>query len=328
MFLDVATREDGSRHGSARGLVSCSSVWCCPVCSAHIRTERAQDLARGVENFRADGGALVFVTLTLRHDRDDDLAALLDVLYDTWRRVQRQRGWQARRDRLGIVGFVRALEVTRSQRSGWHPHIHVLLFLGSEPSEVELEELRHWLSSAWIARLRRIGRDALEGPAVDVRAVTHDQQSLERIAGYTVKGETIHLEMARTDLKGGRGISITPTQLLDAAADGETWAVRAWQEYEEATHRRRAVEWSRGLRNLVGLGDERSDEDITDDQLADSLDVVSTETVGVLSALEWSAVASAGVSWELLQVVADGGDWTGLVRSCLDRWRAKREGVG
>lgn len=325
VFIDVSQRSDGSRHAAARGLVSCSSIWCCPVCSSHIRTERARDLATGVENFRTQGGALLFVTLTLRHSRDDDLAQLLEVLYDTWRRLQRSRGWTSRRDRLGIVGFVRSLEVTWSKRAGWHPHLHVLLFLGDDPSRDELDDLTGWLTSAWIARLRKSGRDAVEGPACDVRRVTDDASAAERIAGYTVKGETVHLEMARADLKSGRG-SLAPSELLDAAGDGETWAVRAWQEYEEATHGRRAVEWSRNLRALVGLADERSDQEVTEDAVADQLDVVETETVAVLSSLEWVAVASAGRSWELLEVCAGNapGDWLQVVRSSLEEWHARR----
>lgn len=327
VFIDVSTRADGSKHAAARGLVSCSSVWCCPVCSAHIRAERAAELEDGVAQFREDGGSLLFLTLTLQHARGDDLADLLAALYSSWRRVQQSSGWRTRRERLGLVGFVRSLEVTYSNRAGWHPHVHVLLFVGGSLSVTEVDELRDWITGQWIKHLGRIGRIAMEGPGVDLRRVTDTSTAAERIAGYTVKGESIALEVARSDLKRGRLESVTPLQILDAAGDGEAWAVRAWQEYEAATKGRRAIEWSRGLRALVGLCDERTDEQITEDAVANEAEVVETETVAVLSANEWVAV-SANRTAVLLLEVAEGLhpdlDLYEVVAEAMERWNERR----
>lgn len=323
-FIDVSTKSDGSTHGSVRGLLTCSSIWCCPVCGQHIRAERARDLAQGVRQFEADGGTFLFLTLTLRHERTDGLAGLIEDLYATWARVRRSRGWRDRRDRLGIIGLVRAIEVTYGV-NGWHPHMHLLLFVGGTIGEDALRDLDSYLSSAWIEGLRRIDRDGLPGLATDLRRVTDTQGSAERVAGYTVKGETVHLEVARTDLKSGRG-SITPHQLLDAAADGDARAIALWREYEEATKGRRAIEWSRGLRALVGLEDERPDDEITADQVADSIDVVSTETVAVLTSEEWRAIAATGRTWDLLEAACGRGDLHlfELVRDALDEWHRRR----
>lgn len=328
VFIDVSERADGTRHASARGLVSCSSVWCCPVCSAHIRAERAGELAEGVSNFRADGGTLLFLTLTVQHQRGDALADLLDAIYAAWRKVQQSSGWRTRRERLAILGFVRALEVTFSKRAGWHPHVHLLLFVGGTLSTDEVDELRDWTTSQWIKQLRTMGRDAVEGPAVDLRRVTDDAGAYERLAGYTVKGETIHLEVARSDIKQGRWSSLSPLELLDAAADGETWALQAWWEYEASTSRRRAIEWSRGLRALVGLAEhERDDAEIVEDAVADAADVVATETVAVLSPLEWVALASAGLSYRALEAAAGnvpGVHLFDLVKEAMERWHTRR----
>lgn len=323
-FVDVSEMGDGSRHGSVRGLVTCSSIWCCPVCGSHIRAERARELSQGVQQFEADGGTFLFLTLTLRHHQGDRLVDLIDAIYDTWAHVRRSRGWRARRDRLGIVGYVRSFEVTYGV-NGWHPHAHMLLFVGRDLSRDEFDDLDAWLTSAWIKRLRKIGRDGLPERAADLRRVTDVAGSAERVAGYTVKGETVHLEVTRVDLKSGRA-SLTPQQLLDAAGDGDARAIRLWREYEEATKGRRAIEWSRGLRALVGLADERPDEEITADHVADSTDVVSTETVAVLTSEEWRAIATTGQTFELLEAACGRGDrhLFDVVRDALHEWHHRR----
>lgn len=324
VFIDVSEREDGSRHGAARGLVSCSSVWCCPVCAAHIRTERAQELAQGVAEHRAQGGSLLFVTLTMRHQRGEALGQLLDVLYAAWRRVQQQRGWRTLRDD-GLSGFVRSLEITYG-RAGWHPHLHLLLFLDGPTGPTERDQLHDWLTRAWLSTLERMGRSALAGVGVDVQRVTDDAGAWERIAGYTVKGEAVHLEVARGDLKRGRG-SLSPMQLLDVAGNGEAWAIRAWQEYEDATAGRRAIEWSRGLRDRLGIGAERADADIVDDAVADAVDVVHTETVAVLTPLEWRAIVAESSGFDALEAAAGnlpGVSLHGLVQEAVKRWHSRR----
>jgi hypothetical protein len=53
--------------------------------------------------------------------------------------------------------------------------------------------------------------------------------------------------------------------LADACDDGDADSLALWQEYERATKGLRSISWSRGLRALYGLGDERSEQEIVDD---------------------------------------------------------------
>jgi hypothetical protein len=84
--------------------------------------------------------------------------------------------------------------------------------------------------------------------------------------------------MARFDYKTGTGGSVMPFQLLDDAADedGDTWRERSrlWVEYVVATKGRRAITWSRGLLDLVGIEDTRTDQEIIDDTAAAPLRLV------------------------------------------------------
>jgi len=91
------------KNGSAyyTGLVTCGSIWACPVCSARIRQRRAVEIERACLTHLAAGGGIGFATFTLPHVRSDDLAELLEVVQKAWRKVQQnhavRRKFEARR---------------------------------------------------------------------------------------------------------------------------------------------------------------------------------------------------------------------------------------
>ena len=69
----MITNPDGSRSAAYGGLVTCGSVWSCPVCAAKIATRRADDLATVMRTVDDLGGSAFMLTLTMRHDRGDRL---------------------------------------------------------------------------------------------------------------------------------------------------------------------------------------------------------------------------------------------------------------
>ena len=86
------------------------------------------------------------------------------------------------------------------------------------------------------------------------------------------------MELARGDLKGGRKGNMTPFEMLgrigdlmggvpedDAAGHGSLdWLLALWAEYEVAVSGRRAIEWTRYLRPLLGLDGGDTEEDDMD----------------------------------------------------------------
>jgi hypothetical protein len=76
---------------------------------------------------KAKGGEVLLLTLTNKHDRRDDLGALLDGQARALKRFMRgTKAAKAWFDRLGSIGTIRAMEVTHGDANGWHPHYHVL----------------------------------------------------------------------------------------------------------------------------------------------------------------------------------------------------------
>ena len=69
--------------------------------------------------WQKSGKSLIFITNTIRHDRNDDLRLLLDALTgDVFNRYINHRTYKTERKKLGYIGRVRALEVTHGQENG------------------------------------------------------------------------------------------------------------------------------------------------------------------------------------------------------------------
>jgi Replication protein len=150
----LALADDGTAH--MRGLTTCGSVSACPVCAAKIRQRRAEEIDEGLGRHLAGGGGAVFLTLTVPHDAGMPLEALWGAVAASWRSLVSGRHRAALRERFGLVGYVRATEITHG-RAGWHPHLHVLLLTERPLSLDELRELHLFVRERWIRRVTAMG---------------------------------------------------------------------------------------------------------------------------------------------------------------------------
>jgi len=223
------------------GVVTCGSVWACPVCAAKIRRVRTMEVEKVATWHAGRGGTLAMVTLTLRHTRRDALAPMVAGLCAAWRRVQQGAQWKLVRDMLD--GMTRALEVTHGfgadGSNGWHPHLHLLLLVrpGLDTAAV-VDLVRGVLLAGWSdAVVGELGGSfaPLGSVGVDVRPIPASA------AAYVAK---ISAEVTRADLKSG---SRQPWALIDAGR------MSLFGEYARAMKGRRAVQFSRGLRDAAGL---------------------------------------------------------------------------
>jgi hypothetical protein len=260
--------EVGDQGAGFTGLQTCGSVSACPCCSANEREQRARVIeAAGVAHLRA-GGQLVFMTLTLPHDTGDPLADLLGTCVDGWNAIQKSADWRALAKVCGIamasraggevkrrLAFVRAVEVTHG-RSGWHPHLHVLLFV-EDLDDDRLQQLRDVVFTEWAAYVVGRGWRAPVEEAFDVQRVVGVSNAeglaryLAKIQDQYVPGERqwgVHREMARGDRKTGkRWHTRSPFQIAESAANGHGLDLVLWREYERATKGRRIIQPSQGL---------------------------------------------------------------------------------
>jgi hypothetical protein len=235
------------------GLERCASIWACAVCTAVIRADRAREIQLVSEAHQAAGGSLVLATFTLRHRILDPLADNLDVALKAWQKMLGGKSWQLFRDRHEIEGYVRAVEITHGA-NGWHPHIHALFFTKNQVTAQAASEMKDWLFDRWKKLVTDLGaRMPSKLRGVDVRPAGKDgkvlAQYLAKVQEEAGQSRTkIGQEMARMDFKDGRHSSRMPFQLLDGKGEDPTRDQMLWIEYVKATKGRRAITWSRGLR--------------------------------------------------------------------------------
>lgn len=278
------------------GLVSCASPWSCPTCARKIGAQRAQEIRDVVAGVYAEGGACGLITMTLRHHAGHALSDSWSALRYAWSRVTSGRAYQRECEQFGLTGFISAVEVTYSDQHGHHPHLHVVTCHDTPVSPELLAEL----AGRWFARyeraLARRGFSALEFQGgVDARTVTADSSGA--LGGYLAK---LALEVTGGMTKTGRRHSSrTMWQVLaDGLATGLADDLEAWQQYERASHGRKQVTFSRGIRRRYRLAEEETDEEIAEQDLG-SDDLIA------LPAPTWHAVRERAE--ELLSVAETDG---------------------
>lgn len=236
-----------SPDGSARfaGLLRCNSVWQCPVCAPRIMRDRGDTLAAMYAGHEATGGRALMLTLTAPHDYGDRLAELQRHVSEAWRRVTTGAPWQRWRKRARLVGYARALEVTHGA-NGWHPHLHVMLFLG-EDSPATAQAVERWFYARWAVAVTR--GTGLRFPSRE-HGVT---VTIPRQGDYLAKmGLSAELTSATT--KAGREGHRTPWQVLrdltlaEPGSEAEARDTALWEEWALGMKGARQITFTRGLR--------------------------------------------------------------------------------
>lgn len=281
---DVAIKEHEGRV-YASGVAQCASVWCCPVCSAKIRTRRQVELETACASHVASGGGLAMLTLTLRHDASMSLFDVLGALLRSYRNSRHRKAFKAIRSLT--VGVVRALEITWGE-NGWHPHLHLLLFMESPDEREKLESTLADFVTDWRFV---VGRDLGVMPSVQ-RAVdlTWFGSDSAAAAGYVSK---VAKEITQADSKSGRD----PFALLDVEGIARDRAVATFMEYADTMRGVQSISWSKGLRNLLNLGSNK-----TDEQLVEDLDV-GDEVVEMIPHVEWLRIRREGREVEVFEEI-------------------------
>jgi hypothetical protein len=323
----------GDGRGHYSGVQRCGAIWTEPCCSAKIREYRSKEVVKAGGKHIKAGGEVWGATFTLRHGVFHRLADLMKALTGSFRKMLRGGSWQKLRKSVGMTGTIRSVEVTYGGLNGWHPHLHVLFFVGGAWEERKLPRKKD----------RPEGWKKPEREPRPSRYFTPDPGDLARFMGYvedkwaqwlasfnveytpnehgvkwdkvirvkeageyickTQDGTKIGPEVARGDLKSGRLGNVTPFELLDyVRLTGDMDALEIWHEYERATGGHHAIEWSPGLRKACGLGDE----ELSDEEVAEA--EVGGEDVAVIPDGSWKKItATPGLSLKVLEAAESGG---------------------
>jgi hypothetical protein len=312
-------------HHSAHytGLQTCASVWACPVCSAKISERRRVELAGAIATHKAQGGEVLLLTLTNRHNKRDDLGELVRLqakaLGYFMRGTKSAKSWF---DSLGSIGTIRAFEITHQEANGWHPHYHILVFArpGLDLFASQVAGARLWIQCCKLAGL--------------------DLPSIER--GLTLKDGTyaakyaakwgLEQEMTKGHQKKAKTGGSSPFDLLRRfLADGnDSRAAALFREFATVFKGRRQLVWSRGLKDLFAVGE------TTDEQIAQRLDEGS-ELFARIDVPQWRQIVrldnsphGASARGWVLELAAQGDrlQFDAFIQAIMRRGREKLIGRG
>lgn len=290
------------------GLQTCSSVWACPVCAAKISERRRVEVRAAIDawNAKGPGHEVVLTTLTIRHKAGDRLGWLLNGLKGALKKTrQGKQGVKFATD-FNVAGSITGTESTWSEANAHHPHLHQLLFV-SPGCQFDLLLLHY--RKQWDSALRLSGMRDVTSAGVKMTWANAD------IADYVTKigGWDIEHELTKSPVKKGRSEgSFSPLQLL---ASFSNWLIagtgdiddagykhgQVWREYAYAMKGRHQLQWSRGLRKMLGLTPEQSDQEVNEQE---------TDKLGRLLAnldkKEWALVLHFDARADLLRVAGSG----------------------
>jgi hypothetical protein len=176
--------------------------------------------------------------------------------------MREHRAYKDLRRDFGVLGSIRALEVTHGQANGWHPHFHELWLFDKPLTIRQRMSLRSLLYSLWSRSSVAAGL-----PSPNRQRGVHIQPA-KSAAEYVAKWGTeprweIGSELTKANSKRSRSSKgRTPFDLLRDYAEGDDKQAGAlFVEFAKAFKGFNQVRWSKGLKAVFGIG-EASDEEI------------------------------------------------------------------
>ncbi|WP_188687148.1 protein rep, partial [Rufibacter glacialis] len=214
---DVAVVKGKSGSVYYTNLQQCKSRWACPVCSTKIAKHRADEvrnmLTHAVEVHSQVG---VMITLTLPHYSSDRLKYLSDHVRGAFRdmtadnkykgKYKRKKGdselvTHGLKQKYGVKGYVRALEVKKSLKHGWHPHVHVCFMMDAG---ADIGAFSKKFISLWAKHIfKRTGKKIVQ-KVQDWREITE----INGISDYTSKWDLARELVQSNGKDDGSGLPV------------------------------------------------------------------------------------------------------------------------
>lgn len=286
------------------GAVPCNLLWACPVCGPRISSDRGEKVQMAIDAGLNQGHDASLITLTFSHSRADFLKESVAGFTKALRRLKSGRVYDGFKKRWGVLGEIRALEVTQGEANGWHVHTHAICFTEFPLSQNAVKEMRAELFAMWIAacEFAGIGKPS-EEHGVDMQNAKH--------AGKYVAKWGFSEELTKSHLKKGKEGRRTPLQILRDAMEGCGKSRWLWREFNECFKGKRQVFWSHGLKKKLQLPEEKEEEPQT---MLDFQKLLLT-----IPPITWDWITEKRAHATVLMLAFAGGD---LLQNFLEKMNA------
>jgi hypothetical protein len=252
----------------------------------------------GIDSWRQDEGQVIMITQTVPHYINQSLKKVLHAANDARRRFRNRKSWKRLAQRIGLAGTVRALEVTHG-KNGWHVHFHELLFLPSNFNE-NLDDLQAELLKMWKSAVTSAGLSEPDNHGIKVNSGIQAGDYVSKW-GFDAEMTKAHIKKS-IDREKGR----TPFDLLRDYGAGDEQAGKLFREYAKCFKGKRQLVWSKGLRDMLALGEEKTDEQLAEEHTE------TGELIGTFTKDEWVKVCRADARADVLEVAFAEG-WNAVI---------------
>lgn len=256
------------------GLATCGSVWCCPVCSSKIMASRSHDVKSAIDAWGSKGKSFIFQTLTMKHHKGQSLDELWNGLSYAWQRLNSGGSAKKEATRYSQSGFIRVVELTHG-KNGWHIHIHILRFLDTPPSQNDVEAWAEAQFQRWSNALTKKGLATPMRNAQDFKLTRNAEDLAKYLTKQAHYGGKLSKELTSSATKTAKQGGRKPFEILDgyiANPEGEDRYL--WLEYERASKGKKQTHWSNGLRTLLGIEYEKSDDEVACEEIEEIVEEI------------------------------------------------------
>lgn len=281
------------------GLVVCGSVWHCPICAAKISERRRLELKQAHDLHLAEGGKMALLTLTFSHKKTDSLKDTIQKFGQATQRFMSGKRFQNIRNKMGLIGRVRAFEVTYGS-NGFHPHTHTILFY---KNDVNLKTIKKEMFELWEKACNKAGLTVMEQYGLDLQRGDKAQEYMTKHGTWSLEQE-----MTKAHIKKGKLNSLTPFDFLREYLETEEkkyWSL--FKEYAECFKGKRQLQWSQGLKKHFIIED-KSDEELAKEKKDDA------DLLGLISYQDWKVILKYEMRTKVLEYCEQYGFTEGLTK--------------
>ncbi len=237
----------------SKGLHTCGSVWICAWCTAKHRFERNLQIKEIIEAFQTRiAGQMLLQTFTVSHSPNMPLKKLLVNYSSAWKFFNQGDAATKEKQTYSQFGFIKALEIRYSRKSGWNVHVHVVRMLSSFLSPNDISAWHTNCVKRWTAALTKAGLPKPSKSAQDIRVLTQTPGLSSRMADYLTKQVTVPFFKETAPKDGSRSAW---NILEDYSAHKHSGDAALWREFELATKGHRQLQTSSNLRKNLGVQD-------------------------------------------------------------------------
>lgn len=159
----------------------------CPMCSWQKAKKTFSNIFSVISDIEFKDLKYIFITLTIKNCKSDELSNNLDILFKGWRRLTSNKKQPFRKI---FVGMFRSLEITyNSETNTYHPHFHILCAVRKEYFS---KENKDYLNQDKLIKIWKKACNLDYKPSVDIRKVKNEEyKAVAEVAKYTVKSSDI-----------------------------------------------------------------------------------------------------------------------------------------